>query len=64
MKDEKYPVWDFRLPKDGEIKYKYPDSSAGAIAACGLLLLSQYVPKFEDSLICTGWRKHIKKFIL
>lgn len=60
MKDDKYPVWDFRLPKDGEIKYKYPDSSAGAIAACGLLLLSKYVTKFEASLYADAGEDMLK----
>ncbi|HZG86026.1 MAG TPA: glycoside hydrolase family 88 protein [Paenibacillus sp.] len=34
------PHWDFRLPEDAP---KYRDSSAGAIAACGLLLLAKHV---------------------
>ena len=48
LQDNKCPVWDFRVPEDGEKKYRYPDSSAGAIAACGLLLLSKYAGEFED----------------
>ncbi|MDO5518592.1 MAG: glycoside hydrolase family 88 protein [Clostridium sp.] len=44
------PVWDFRVPEDGERRYRYPDSSAGAIAACGLLLISEEVSDFEKSL--------------
>jgi len=50
MKDRKYPVWDFRVPEDGERKYRYPDSSAAAIAACGLLHISELVSEFEVSL--------------
>lgn len=43
------PVWDFRVPKDDN-KYGYLDSSAGAIAACGMLLLSKFVPDYEKDL--------------
>ena len=51
VKGEKYPVWDFRVPEDTEAKkYKYPDSSAGTIAACGLLLLSECVKDVEKAL--------------
>ena len=45
--DGECPVWDFRIPEDGELKYHYPDSSAGAIAACGLFAISDYVSEFE-----------------
>ncbi|WP_199615896.1 glycoside hydrolase family 88 protein [Paenibacillus alkalitolerans] len=41
------PHWDFRLPPDVE---KYRDSSAGACAACGLLLLSKQVADAESAL--------------
>ncbi|NRY60235.1 glycoside hydrolase family 88 protein [Clostridium beijerinckii] len=50
MKDRKCPVWDFRVPEDGERKYRYPDSSAAAIAACGLLHISELVSEYEVSL--------------
>lgn len=50
VEDKKYPVWDFRVPEDGERKYRYPDSSAAAIAACGLLLISEEVSEFERAL--------------
>lgn len=50
MKDRKCPVWDFRVPQDGERRYRYPDSSAAAIAACGLLLISEEVSEFEVAL--------------
>ncbi|MDR3598384.1 glycoside hydrolase family 88 protein [Clostridium sp.] len=51
VKWDKCPVWDFRVPEDTEAKkYKYPDSSAGAIAACGLLLLSEQVEEVEKGL--------------
>jgi len=38
------PHWDFRLPSDVPA---YRDSSAGACAACGLLLLSEQVSEHE-----------------
>ena len=49
--EKKCPVWDFRVPKDNEkVKYSYLDSSAGAIAACGLLTLKEYVEDVEKSI--------------
>ncbi|MDV4149802.1 glycoside hydrolase family 88 protein [Clostridium sp. AL.422] len=47
IQGNKCPVWDFRVPEDGDRRYRYLDSSAGAIAACGLLQLSKYVGEFE-----------------
>lgn len=47
MLGKKCPLWDFRVPEDGDKKYSYPDSSAGAIAACGLLVLAKCVPEAE-----------------
>jgi len=41
------PYWDFRLPEN---IVKYRDSSAGAIAASGLLLLAQHVPSTEVNI--------------
>ena len=47
VKGEDCPVWDFRVPQDGKVRYRYPDSSAGAIAACGLMMLGKYVSDVE-----------------
>ena len=61
VKGEKYPVWDFRVPEDTEVKiYKYPDSSAGAIAACGLLLLSECVEDVEKDLYLNAGESILK----
>lgn len=54
MNNNSCPLWDFRIPKDSDIKYSYPDSSAASIAACGLLLLSTEVQNFESSLLIYG----------
>ncbi|WP_234122780.1 glycoside hydrolase family 88 protein [Clostridium hydrogenum] len=64
MQGKKYPLWDFRLPEDGSIKYRYPDSSAGAIAACGLLLLSKYVSEFEAELYADEGENMLKNLYL
>lgn len=47
VKGEDCTVWDFRVPQDGKVRYRYPDSSAGAIAACGLMMLGKYVSDVE-----------------
>lgn len=61
VKDKKYPVWDFRVPQDTEDKrYRYPDSSAGAIAACGLLLLSELVEEIEAPLYLEAGENMLK----
>ncbi|AYA75947.1 glycosyl hydrolase [Bacillus sp. Y1] len=44
LPDDRVPAWDFRLPHDVESP---KDSSAGAIAACGLLLLAEKVSATE-----------------
>ncbi len=44
LPDDHVPHWDFRLPPEVA---KHRDSSAGAIAASGLLLLSDKVPPLE-----------------
>ncbi|MED4125579.1 glycoside hydrolase family 88 protein [Halalkalibacterium halodurans] len=41
------PYWDFRLPEGVKIDR---DSSAGAIAACGLLFISTLVPRTEADI--------------
>lgn len=47
LPEDHVPVWDFRLP-EGVTKYR--DSSAGACAACGLLLLAEQVGETESAL--------------
>ncbi|MCI3927067.1 glycoside hydrolase family 88 protein [Paenibacillus sp. TRM 82003] len=47
LPEDDVPHWDFRLPEGIE---KYRDSSAGACAACGLLLLSKQVGAVEAEL--------------
>lgn len=44
LPDDHVPHWDFRLPPEVT---KYRDSSAGACAACGLLLLAEKVGPLE-----------------
>lgn len=44
LPEDRVPAWDFRLPHDVESP---KDSSAGAIAACGLLLLAEKVSATE-----------------
>ncbi|WP_348520821.1 DUF2264 domain-containing protein [Alicyclobacillus fastidiosus] len=52
LKDAPYPVWDFKVPDNtSNTRYDYPDSSAAAIAACGLLCLADIVedvPSAQD----------------
>ncbi|MCB5237514.1 glycoside hydrolase family 88 protein [Niallia alba] len=50
LRSDECPAWDFRIPADGEKKYHYPDSSAGSIAACGLLILGTLVTDFEKPI--------------
>lgn len=45
LPDDLVPVWDFRIP-EGVVPYR--DSSAGAIAASGLLLLAEKVDQIES----------------
>jgi unsaturated chondroitin disaccharide hydrolase len=47
LPEDRVPYWDFRLPPEVT---KYRDSSAGACAACGLLLLSDLVDPVEANL--------------
>ncbi|MHA7964166.1 glycoside hydrolase family 88 protein [Paenibacillus sp. CAU 1782] len=44
---DKLPVWDFRLPTGVP---RHLDTSAGACAACGLLLLSELVSEEQSAL--------------
>jgi unsaturated chondroitin disaccharide hydrolase len=46
LPEDSVPVWDFRAPEETKV---LRDSSAGACAACGLLLLSELVPDSEAS---------------
>jgi len=52
MTDDGVPVWDYRLPSH-EIPYK--DSSAGAITAAGLLLISQCIDDTEEAKAYRDW---------
>ena len=47
LPEDSVPHWDFRIPADVT---DYRDSSAGACAACGLLLLADQVPVQEAAL--------------
>lgn len=47
LPDDSVPYWDFRLP---DHITKHRDSSAGAIAACGLLLLGSLVEPSEQRM--------------
>ncbi|WP_129731983.1 glycoside hydrolase family 88 protein [Ectobacillus funiculus] len=47
LPDDFVPHWDFRLPADVDAPR---DSSAGAIAACGLLLLGDTVPETQSRM--------------
>lgn len=47
LPEDHVPVWDFRIPADVT---RYRDSSAGACAACGLLLLAEQVGETESAL--------------
>ncbi|GBG07005.1 glycosyl hydrolase [Paenibacillus agaridevorans] len=47
LPEDYVPVWDFRIPDDVT---RYRDSSAGACAACGLLLLAEQVGAAESAL--------------
>lgn len=54
------PIWDFRLPQDEEVIYRYLDSSAGAIAACGLMLLGKYVSEIEAEVYLNSGEEILK----
>ncbi|WP_100405612.1 glycoside hydrolase family 88 protein [Bacillus solitudinis] len=47
LPEDSVPHWDFRIPEDVT---PYRDSSAGAIAASGLLLLAEKVPASESKM--------------
>ncbi|CAM4330728.1 glycoside hydrolase family 88 protein [Paenibacillus tarimensis] len=51
LPEDRVPHWDFRLPEDVTA---YRDSSAGACAACGMLLLSEQVSGSEAPLYTYG----------
>lgn len=61
IKGKDCPVWDFRVPEDGEIKYRYLDSSAGAIVACGLLLLSKCIDEVESEVYKSSGEEILRK---
>ena len=50
MKDDYLPDCDLRQPKDKVVK----DSSAGAIAACGLIEIARHAGEHEKDLYLTG----------
>ncbi|MCF7480503.1 glycoside hydrolase family 88 protein [Vibrio sp. J1-1] len=50
--DDGVPVWDYSLPSE-EIQYK--DSSAGAITAAGLLLISQCIQDPQEAQQYRDW---------
>ncbi|MGD8109256.1 glycoside hydrolase family 88 protein [Vibrio sp. TRT 17S01] len=52
ISDDGVPVWDYSLPAN-EIQYK--DSSAGAITAAGLLLISQCITDAEEAKQYRDW---------
>ena len=56
MKDDYVPDCDFRQPKEPVVK----DSSAGAIAACGLIEIAKHVDEREKDLYLTGALKILK----
>lgn len=45
LPEDYVPVWDFRAPEETKV---LRDSSAGACAACGLLLIAELVPDTES----------------
>ncbi len=53
--DELVPLWDFRLPPDAPRKR---DSSAGAIAACGMFRLAALIDDAEESI---RWRQRAEQ---
>ncbi len=53
--DDLIPLWDFRVPPDGPQKR---DSSAGAIAACGMFKLATIV---QDAALATGFKTHAEQ---
>jgi unsaturated chondroitin disaccharide hydrolase len=57
LPEDYVPHWDFRLPENIT---KYRDSSAGAIAACGLLLLSSQVAPTESQIYKNAGTKILK----
>ncbi|SDP12969.1 unsaturated chondroitin disaccharide hydrolase [Litchfieldia salsa] len=57
LPEDYVPHWDFRLPDDIT---KYRDSSAGAIAACGLLLLANQVTQTESKIYKIAGTKILK----
>ena len=57
LPEDHVPHWDFRLPENIT---KHRDSSAGAIAACGLLLLADQVSSTEAGVYKDAGTKMLK----
>ncbi|HZH60139.1 MAG TPA: glycosyl hydrolase, partial [Metabacillus sp.] len=57
LPEDYVPYWDFRLPENIT---KHRDSSAGAIAACGLLLLAEQVSSTEAGIYKHAGTKILK----
>ncbi|MCM3443655.1 glycoside hydrolase family 88 protein [Metabacillus halosaccharovorans] len=57
LPEDDVPHWDFRLPENIT---KHRDSSAGAIAACGLLLLADQVSSTEAGIYKEAGTKILK----
>jgi unsaturated chondroitin disaccharide hydrolase len=45
------PPWDYDAPLEGVLSRRQPDSSAGAIAACGLLNLAKLTPDRKQGAV-------------
>jgi len=59
LPEDAVPPWDFRLPEGAP---SYPDSSAGAIAACGLLLLSEQTS--GEAAMSAAYRSSAERLLL
>jgi unsaturated chondroitin disaccharide hydrolase len=56
--DDLIPLWDFRVPPDGPQKR---DSSAGAIAACGLFKLAELV---DDAALAATLKERAERLLI
>lgn len=57
LPEDDVPHWDFRIPDDVP---HYRDSSAGACAACGMLLIAEQVGEREAALYRQGGEKILR----